>query len=696
MSDCEADYVRSLFSSLLPSCLSYDEWLRSGMAAQKAGLTLGEWDNWSSADPRFKPGECERKWKSFEPDGGVGVGTLVEIARKYGWQGEAPGPWEGTYRAKSANQDSGRRKGTPHVRFLPEHKGPAGPPPVPNPQNPAQQVASCMTALFRPGERVCVVKAAKPDGSPANAGGPYEVDVISGSLQGGSSLEDVFGPLDPLGSWIRINPCSGPKDSDVTAYRNALVECDDIPVEDQWRAISALRLPCRTITYSGNKSLHAVVDIGARDRKEYGERVQELYDICTANGLPVDTACKNPARLTRLPGAMRGDREQTLLATNVGAGSWAEWIGFVKNSEQEARRRMPSPENMGDLLSRGRPEQDPELIEGVVRVGRKMLVTGPSKAGKTTLLIELSLALATGGFWLGRRCKRERVLYVNLEVEEKVMANRFANVADTLPLAHPDNLRNIEVWNLRGRTGNLDEIAESLQHEAGSKTYGAIIIDPAYKVEGGDENSAHDMALFTHRLDRICEDTGATVIYAHHHSKGQQGAKSSMDRGSGSGVFARDADALLDLTPLDPDEKGAEWLASLGEGATAYQLSMVLREFRTPQPANLAFAYPRHIMDDEGNLDRSAPVGSAAQRRAKGSRKTKEHAQDDRRLRDECIQKALEQCGADGVEPSSREVHERFCKISHGEVQLETFRRWLNPSYGKCPYHIEDGLVVPD
>ena len=59
------------------------------------------------------------------------------------------------------------------------------------------------------------------------------------------------------------------------------------------------------------------------------------------------------------------------------------------------------------------------------------------------------------------------------------------------------------------------------------------------------------MAHFCNQFDRICTDLGTAVIYCHHHSKGYQGQKRSMDRASGSGVFARDPDALLDLTELE-------------------------------------------------------------------------------------------------------------------------------------------------
>ena len=58
------------------------------------------------------------------------------------------------------------------------------------------------------------------------------------------------------------------------------------------------------------------------------------------------------------------------------------------------------------------------------------------------------------------------------------------------------------------------------------------------------------MAFFCNQFDKVCHELKAAVIYCHHHSKGSQGGKRSMDRASGSGVFARDPDALLDLIEL--------------------------------------------------------------------------------------------------------------------------------------------------
>lgn len=68
----------------------------------------------------------------------------------------------------------------------------------------------------------------------------------------------------------------------------------------------------------------------------------------------------------------------------------------------------------------------PALISGVLRQGHKMLLAGPSKAGKSFALIELALCLASGKPWLGRfECTAGKVMYVNLEVDPKRLESAF-------------------------------------------------------------------------------------------------------------------------------------------------------------------------------------------------------------------------------------------------------------------------------
>ena len=200
------------------------------------------------------------------------------------------------------------------------------------------------------------------------------------------------------------------------------------------------------------------------------------------------------------------------------------------------------------------PELSPPLIDGVLRQGHKMLLAGPSKAGKSYALIELCIAIAEGKKWLGQwKCAKGKVMYVNLELDRASCLHRFRDVYEAM-MIRPDNLANIDIWNLRGKSVPMDKLAPKLIRRAAKKNYLAIVIDPIYKVITGDENSADQMAHFCNQFDLVCNDLGAAVIYCHHHSKGGQGQKRSMDRASGSGVFARDPDALLDLIELDISE----------------------------------------------------------------------------------------------------------------------------------------------
>ena len=106
----------------------------------------------------------------------------------------------------------------------------------------------------------------------------------------------------------------------------------------------------------------------------------------------------------------------------------------------------------------------------------------------------------------------------------------------------------------------MDKLAPKLIRRAGKKGYTAVILDPIYKVITGDENSADQMAKFCNQFDLVCRALDCAVIYCHHHSKGAQGGKRSMDRASGSGVFARDPDAMLDMTELTPTDAILEQL----------------------------------------------------------------------------------------------------------------------------------------
>lgn len=276
----------------------------------------------------------------------------------------------------------------------------------------------------------------------------------------------------------------------------------------------------------------------------------------------------------------------------------------MKSIQRGSPKAAPLPKavSYSDVVRQGLPELAPEMIEGILRKGHKMLLSGQSKAGKSFALIELAVSLATGRTWFGFRCCKTRVLYLNLEVDKDSFFHRVHNVMQKQGLDDQAVKDNLLILNLRGTGATISELVEPVKEYA--DTCGAVIVDPIYKVLEGDENSASDMGLFTKKLDAIAEG-GASLIFCHHFGKATQTQyKDSFSRASGSGVFARDPDAIVSMSGLDKAVVTYEMRtqASVSGNAEPFQLDFTLREFPPTKPLKVWFDYPVHVLDN-GALD---------------------------------------------------------------------------------------------
>ena len=240
------------------------------------------------------------------------------------------------------------------------------------------------------------------------------------------------------------------------------------------------------------------------------------------------------------------------------------------------------------------PELPGELIQGVMRKGGKLMLAGASKSGKTCLLLSLAICLSTGAEWCGMRCAKGRVLFVNLEVREEMFMHRQYETCKAMNVDFRIVSENLKLCTLRGKFSEIKELVDSLFAAVHANEYNVIIIDPAYKVQDGIENNADSITRFCGELDRLAEGLGCSVIYSHHHSKGYQAWKDAEDRASGSGVFARDADAIIDMIELKPDDDSSE--------GVPFRMEFVLRGFREHRPVNVWFDYPCHRLDTTGAL----------------------------------------------------------------------------------------------
>ena len=351
-------------------------------------------------------------------------------------------------------------------------------------------------------------------------------------------------------------------------------------------------------------------------------KMYQVFTELAKHNFIVDTNNKNPSRLSRLPGVMRGDKCQALLATNIGCSSWEEWLDELEGIDDD----LPPISNFWEQLQNP-PVKAPELIGGILREGCKMIITGESKAGKTCLSQELAVCIAEGKPWLGKfKCEQGKVLYMNLEVEDADLYDRFETIYKANGWEFKeDSCRNLHPWNLRGKAVPLDKLAAKVIRRCRGENYKAIILDPLYKVQQGDENSAEAIIKFCNALDLIAHETGAAVIYDHHHPKGSAGDRKVIDRGSGSGVFARDADAICDLSFLSPGKETLEMLgANLASGEKPMQIAFVLRAFKDIEPINIWFKFPVHYVDSAGLLTGAPLEGSRDDNMNKSSKRTSE------------------------------------------------------------------------
>ena len=253
------------------------------------------------------------------------------------------------------------------------------------------------------------------------------------------------------------------------------------------------------------------------------------------------------------------------------------------------------------------------------------------------------------------------------------------------------------------------------------------------------------MAAFCNQFDRVCSELGAAVIYCHHHSKGYQGQKRSMDRASGSGVFARDPDALLDMVELEMTDalrkqeenkrackaltawmdtvseswrhdvglddrlSEAAFLLALGdilppkkleearqvamrakesaETRTAWRIEGTLREFARFAPVNVWFDYPIHVADESGSLKDIQPEGETQNWKNtwKGNFPKKKSPEEAKEIRKKDLETAFQSLDIGGV----GEVEIKAIAEYLGKTE-KTIRNRLKEHGG---FWIDDGLT---
>lgn len=387
---------------------------------------------------------------------------------------------------------------------------------TPNPTD--SQFKRFLESAFAPTEVVCICEQVE-DGKPNTSGSFLPVEEWIKRFDAPDSILLRKDRLD--GVFVRINPFkpnlySG-SDNDVAAYRHVLVEFDELPKPEQEQRLRSSGLPISVLIDSGGKSIHAWVRVDASSRKEWDARRDEIYKAIPG----VDPKNKNPSRFSRLPGAWRGESQQKLLATNLGADSWEDWLTNRESEEDQA-----TIVSVRDLIYFD-PANDPDNLIGNrwLTRGSSMIVSGGTGIGKSSLMMQIVIRWALGLDFFGITPVRPlKIGVVQAENDKGDLAEAFQGVAKGLETTGDEMKRlqaQLEFRTESVRTG--DSFLAYARRFIHRSKLDVIVADPLFSYFGGDLSDQGEVSVFLrNKLQPILHETKVVWIWMHHISKPQR------------------------------------------------------------------------------------------------------------------------------------------------------------------------------
>jgi RecA-family ATPase len=244
--------------------------------------------------------------------------------------------------------------------------------------------------------------------------------------------------------------------------------------------------------------------------------------------------------------AARGEVQAAQWDARV-ALSTAEWF----STAPAARRWL--------LRDSRRPKAD-----GVLPLGKVGGIIAAGGGGKTMILVQLAIAVATGGKWLDTFSVapegRGRVLMLLGEEDAEEVHRRMYNASrDGGPVPEPGT---IVVLPLAGTACAMlegDELRNPRETSfytwllayVARERFSLIIADPLSRFAGLEAETSNAIGtVFMSMLERLAMSNGATLLYSHHVNK--------LSRGEGAkvtGASGRGSSSIFD---------GARWECSLG------------------------------------------------------------------------------------------------------------------------------------
>lgn len=202
------------------------------------------------------------------------------------------------------------------------------------------------------------------------------------------------------------------------------------------------------------------------------------------------------------------------------------------------------------------------LIDDILPLGGAVMVSARPKIGKTFLALQMALAVATGGKFLGYRCKEQGVLYIDFESDERNMLGRATAMSNAEEL--PDNvfLMQPESPFEFGSVGNgFERQIESFINTHESADIKLVVVD-TYKHIQGDRDSRKNIYQIEYeevaKINRWAKKLGITLMLIHHNNKTGEDYQNPILSISGSNGITGGLTAFYILTKQKYDDEQAK------------------------------------------------------------------------------------------------------------------------------------------
>lgn len=417
-----------------------------------------------------------------------------------------------------------------------------------------------------------------------------------------NAIRTVFanGSIDPAcGGTVKVSP--------VGSYKYAVFSTDRMSLTRQWGLSQIAKLPFKLAVLSDSR-IYYVVQVNAEDSAQYEQRCLEVRDYLFRRGYAIELSADVDVCDQTLPVAgtiaptgpvrLLGDAQQPGVFPQASQG-W-QTFQLARLMEQYNAPKLCDWSEWQD-----NPVELPDPIVGeLVRRGWVGLLAADGKVGKTYSLMDLAAAVATGGVWLGHRCHKGRVLYLDPELDAPLASQRVHDIRHYAGRRIPKGAVTHMCW--RANVPDLESLLSFVEGLCGIESFDLILLDSVYRFElchgDGDENSsAQATAEFT-RIMRCASLCNAAVVASDHLNKSTAQSGFARIIGSVRKVSAPDAIMVIDelsatdqqLEAGDMERRRTLYTTALEDAGVALPATTevhALKEYAThtlPEPARAA------------------------------------------------------------------------------------------------------------